>query len=261
MKNVKAFTLVELLVVISIIALLLSILMPALQRAKNSSMAIVCAANVRSLSTAWFMYQGDHNASLVGADPDRCYPYGWIRSPLSPYGLEQHFVSLRTGLLYPYLNTVKVFHCPADTRYKRPPEAPNAIWNVQNPLIGGYNSFKIVNSMNGVWPQVGLKIAKKYTEIKSPSDKLVFVENSDNRAYNHGAWFINTPEERRDTWIDPIALWHFNKGILGFADGHSEIHTWRDKRTMNFKGMWSSEPRQKANPDIAFVINAYLATK
>jgi len=52
----RGFTLVELLVVISIIALLLSILMPSLQKAKEGARAVVCGNNVRQLGMAWRLY-------------------------------------------------------------------------------------------------------------------------------------------------------------------------------------------------------------
>ena len=61
--NCGAFTLVELLVVISIIALLLSILMPALWKVREKGRSIVCLANLKRLSIAHLLYQDDYNFS------------------------------------------------------------------------------------------------------------------------------------------------------------------------------------------------------
>ncbi len=64
MKRNSAFTLIELLVVIAIIALLVSILMPSLQKAKEMAKDIVCRSNQKTIGYAIFLYAEEHNAML-----------------------------------------------------------------------------------------------------------------------------------------------------------------------------------------------------
>ena len=60
-RKVKGFTLVELLVVISIIALLLAILMPALRKVRAQAQVVVCQSNLRQWGVIWTMYLDDNN--------------------------------------------------------------------------------------------------------------------------------------------------------------------------------------------------------
>ncbi len=65
-RTKRAFTLVELLVVVSIIALLISILLPSLKKAREQTKAVVCLANQRGMSTAVLTYTSEYGGVLVG---------------------------------------------------------------------------------------------------------------------------------------------------------------------------------------------------
>lgn len=95
----RAFTLIELLVVIAIIAILMAILMPALQRVKNQAQGTVCVQNLRTMTLAWIMYKDDNDDELVKGTTGETNG-SWVLIP-SGNMIEDKKEALRRGAFFP----------------------------------------------------------------------------------------------------------------------------------------------------------------
>lgn len=108
----RGFTLVELLVVISIISILIAILLPALAAVRESARAVQCASNMRQLGFAFHMYiQDQGNESFPWwHHPEGNWPQSWW------FGLLAHYVGEADGDISPHASYVppydSVFYCP-----------------------------------------------------------------------------------------------------------------------------------------------------
>jgi len=88
MDRQKGFTLIELLVVIAIIALLVAILMPALQRVKKQAKVVACQSNLRQWGAIFLMYANENDGSflsgLLEGSTSGAGKYWWV-TPLQSY--------------------------------------------------------------------------------------------------------------------------------------------------------------------------------
>ncbi len=244
----RGFTLIELLVVIAIIAILAALLLPALIRAKLKTQGIQCMNNHRQLAIAWRMYAEDNADTLLYASAtvsslktwDPTWPYTWCTGWMDFDPGNRHnwdpTVDIMQSLMWPYCGkNLGIWRCPADRSavtvngVRRPRIRTMAI----NAYLGGFGGKPI-----GTGNMSAYTLYLKYSQLARPGADRIFVfvdEREDWLNYGNfltdmSGYFPSSPGAY--AFLDIPASYHGNAGGFSFADGHSEIHRWRDGRTM-----------------------------
>jgi prepilin-type N-terminal cleavage/methylation domain-containing protein/prepilin-type processing-associated H-X9-DG protein len=268
-RRPPGFTLIELLVVIAIIAILAAMLLPALAKAKMRAQAVLCMNNSRQLMFAWRQYAEENRDTLpFGYATGANAPYVWVKGNINVgnesandnWNIDN---TLKLSLIWPYAgNNAGIFRCPGD---------PSTAINAQGQRVPRIRSMAMSNwvggngdspetSWRGLWGlQDKWKVYRRTTDMIKPGPASTFVFLDERKDSINDGYFVvemdGWPAPATTKIVDWPASYHGGSGGLAFADGHSEIHKWKDPRTMPPLTLDLSVTSSPNNQDILWLQN------
>lgn len=223
-----AFTLVELLVVVTVICILLSMVMPVLAGARGSARTVVCLANLKQLGGGWTMYADEHRGY--------CMPQTWPGSggskPIFWWGTNENPPDYTQGLIHPYLE--------ADSRLDNVFDCPEQPWGTYIPqgagraptTTYGYNGLYLAPPASGWFVGDANTGWRTIEEIQSASQVFVFADTLIDFSQGRGKTILNNcyVDGPQITWgsgwhantSPTLCFRHSGSACVFFADSHAD---------------------------------------
>jgi prepilin-type N-terminal cleavage/methylation domain-containing protein/prepilin-type processing-associated H-X9-DG protein len=218
----RSFTLVELLVVVSLVSLLLALLMPAIERARAVARDTVCGSNLRMIGLAEQNFASAHRSRLTHAASGRPRPDGrTCLVDVHPWEKTRGILWYETLFWGDYVDGLDVFLDPADPHPRRDPGAPETA--LVSYAINAYLDRGGVNN--------------QLDRVVAPGRTLMITANNPEKATHSGLWNYARPDAHRHT---------NHRALYAFCDGHVKAIPFKTMfeieydPTMSYPDHWSS---------------------
>ncbi len=234
------FTLIELLVTISIMATLMSMLLPSLNRAREAGQRVVCRSNMRQLTIAWYMYATDNEDNLCSADTkwndkgaNHWVGDGTLLPPGNPIGGTKE--AIKSGVLWRSYTgrSTELYKCKTDG----------------SELLRSYSISRTMNGKTCNCEHDNINPFKTLGQISRPAEKLVIIDASSQDRWIDGSFSpIRDIEAEVPEWpltkaSHNITARHGEGCNISLADLHCEYWKWRDRRTVKLAN-WEIDPAE-----------------
>ncbi|HBG27140.1 MAG: hypothetical protein A2Y10_18610 [Planctomycetes bacterium GWF2_41_51] len=259
------FTLVELLVVISVIAMLLAIMLPAMNKARDTGKKIVCMSNQKQLIVGWINYSVQNDGKLVPGYTTRCI-WGSVKTP--PYEIKWDITSwhpekswvavprfegtdsdgepkfgnwayrpgyqdrfIIAGLLFPYVQQTDVYRCPSSIVTGNPQTQNNFCSYAVSSIMNGYCQGKDPVPAGSEYGVRRKYIVTKMADIRTPGERLAMICQGGVAARNNRVECFSV-NIGTTAWSDIPPTVHMGRTgtSMSYADGHTAYNKWNNSK-------------------------------
>ncbi|HWQ93188.1 MAG TPA: prepilin-type N-terminal cleavage/methylation domain-containing protein [Clostridia bacterium] len=216
----RAFTLVELLVVVAIAALLAALLLPSLSSAQARGKRAHCANNLKQLSLCVQMYSADNAGRLPENLPfsHDTLKNNWVLGNMMEPRETTNAALLQAGKLFPYAPNTALYHCPGDGA------TATGMLRARSYSMNGWMGSRYMQSASN---DLRFRTFIRDSELASAGAALLWVFMDEHPVSLDDGWFLVTMDDSRPFASVP-GMRHDFAYTASFADGHVEGSKMRD---------------------------------
>ena len=217
----SGFTLIELMMVVSIICILCALLLPALSTTGYRGKRISCLNNLRQLSLSLHLYSADNEGKLVENLPGGEGTNSWVLGNMKYATGATNQNLIRQSKLYPYASQVSLFHCPADL---------SSVGGVLRARSYSMNSWIGSRYMESSTRQQSYRTFVRESELDAAGPSRLWELIDEDETSIDDGFFLVTMDDSKPFASVPASR-HQRSYVLSFADSHVEAYKFRDSYT------------------------------